>query len=397
MSTIDQTAPAFGTSDAPVSGQSGADPGSLPRTWAEAFPPRPKPATAEYGFLSRRDGEVASSRETILHLVRTGAAPPLVWGPGEDRMLPPWEAPWLLDTLREQIVNDARRHVRDAAGFAGMIVVACLLVSPLAALSAIVLLGLWVAFVGRRISAARALTAEQVRAQVDAQVEAAKTATVPIPFTHAVGYTILAAAALQVLTRDLAGRTALLDPAAVWNGELWRLLTAPLLHGHVLHLWFNYTALIALGRSMEARGPRGWVPVVFVVSALAGGIASVLLPPDVPSVGASGGLMGMFGFLAVMASRRQSVMPAGFLKDVLQNIGFIAVMGLIAYQWIDNAAHAGGLVAGALIGAAAIPTPDEAPEWTSSRGVELAGRGAIRVVWLSLVLLVAVTLMAAFG
>jgi hypothetical protein len=38
-----------------------------------------------------------------------------------------------------------------------------------------------------------------------------------------------------------------------------------------------------------------------------------------------------------------------------------------------------------------------APEWTGGRAVELAGRGAIGVVWLSFVLLLGVTLMAAFG
>lgn len=397
LSTIEHTAPASGTSDTPVSGQSATEPAPLPRTWADAFPPRPKPATAEYGFLSRRGEEVASARGTLVHMARTGAPPPLVWGPETDGMVPPWDVPWLLDAMREAEVDAARRHVRDAALFAGAIAVACLLVEPWVAVVAGVLLAPWVLFVRRRIAAARALTANEIRAQVNAMMTAAHVEALPAPFTNAIGYTILAAGLVQLLSRNMALEATALDAAAVRAGEAWRLLTGPLLHGGVLHFWFNYTALQGLGRDMEGRGPRGWVPLVFVLAALAGGGASVMLPPDGLSVGASGGLMGMFGFLAVMAYRRKSLLPDGFLKRLMINIALIAVIGVVAYQWIDNAAHAGGLVAGALIGAVVVPGVEAAPEWTGGRAVELAGRAAIGVVWLSFVLLLAVTLMAAFG
>ncbi|HLU49906.1 MAG TPA: rhomboid family intramembrane serine protease, partial [Planctomycetota bacterium] len=41
------------------------------------------------------------------------------------------------------------------------------------------------------------------------------------------------------------------DPAAVWSGEYWRLLTATFLHGNFLHLAFNVFGLMILGPAVE--------------------------------------------------------------------------------------------------------------------------------------------------
>jgi membrane associated rhomboid family serine protease len=181
---------------------------------------------------------------------------------------------------------------------------------------------------------------------------------------------------------------------AVAAGEGWRLLTAPMLHGGFLHFWMNYGALESLGRTMETRGVRAYVPLVFLAAALAGGLCSILIPPDAPSVGASGGLMGMFGFLAVMAWRREKHLPQGFLRGLLINIALIGLVGVFAYQFIDNAAHAGGLLAGLLIGLAAVP-PGEA-DWIETRGLRRAGIVAQAAIYGSAALAIGVTLLHAF-
>jgi membrane associated rhomboid family serine protease len=170
-----------------------------------------------------------------------------------------------------------------------------------------------------------------------------------------------------------------------------------MLHGGILHFWMNFAALESLGRTMETRAPRAWVPLVFLLSALAGGAASLALPPDVASVGASGGLLGMFGFLAVMAYRRKRHLPEGFLKGLLINIALIAVVGVAAYRFIDNAAHAGGLLAGLLIGLLVIPDDDRVPRWTSSALLDRAGRGATGLVWLSAAAAILLALAARVG
>lgn len=82
---------------------------------------------------------------------------------------------------------------------------------------------------------------------------------------------------------------------------------------------------------------------------------SLFLMPNINSIGASGGVMGLIGYLAIYGYRRKRQLPPGFLKNILVNVGLIAAMGVIAYQFIDNAAHLGGFLVGAAYGFIQIP------------------------------------------
>ena len=137
---------------------------------------------------------------------------------------------------------------------------------------------------------------------------------------------------------------------AVSDGELWRLLTAELLHGHPLHLLFNFLALLAVGRLVEMHGHPLYVPTVFLLSALSASVFSLYFSAAPLSVGASGGIMGLIGFLAVVGLRRRHVLPRGFLKSIALSIALTAATGLVAHHFIDNAAHAGGLLGGLMLG-----------------------------------------------
>jgi membrane associated rhomboid family serine protease len=137
---------------------------------------------------------------------------------------------------------------------------------------------------------------------------------------------------------------------AVWSGEVWRLLTASLLHGSIFHFLFNITALLVLGTFVEAVAHRAYLALVFLLSALTGSLFSLLLLPNVPSVGASGGLLGLIGFLIVLGLRYRHAIPPEFVRSLLGSVGTIAVIGVLAYSLIDNAAHLGGLLAGVGLG-----------------------------------------------
>ena len=95
----------------------------------------------------------------------------------------------------------------------------------------------------------------------------------------------------------------------------------------------------------------------YLACAAAGSVGSFVFGGDLPSVGASGAIFGLFGLLLVAGrvhkpvdrGSRMLVSQLGML--ILINIGFgFAVRG------IDNAAHLGGLAAGAFLGAAIPPT-----------------------------------------
>jgi membrane associated rhomboid family serine protease len=142
----------------------------------------------------------------------------------------------------------------------------------------------------------------------------------------------------------------------VWEGEWWRLLTYAALHGiFPLHLYFNAQALYGFGSLIEFLSNRAHLAIVFLLSIIGGGLLSLFFMPEVQSIGASGGIMGLIGYMAIYGYRRKRQLPPDFLRSMLVNIGFIAAFGIIAYQIVDNFGHLGGFLTGAVYGFLQIP------------------------------------------
>jgi membrane associated rhomboid family serine protease len=139
------------------------------------------------------------------------------------------------------------------------------------------------------------------------------------------------------------------------EGEWWRILTGGALHGGFLHIYFNSQAFYGFGSTIEYLSNRAHLAVVFLLAVIGGGVLSLIFMPAGISVGASGGIMGLVGYLAVYGYRRKGHLPPDFLKSMLINIGFIAAFGVIAYQIVDNFGHLGGLLVGAVYGFIQIP------------------------------------------
>jgi MYXO-CTERM domain-containing protein len=139
--------------------------------------------------------------------------------------------------------------------------------------------------------------------------------------------------------------------------EPWRLLTGPMLHGSLMHLLMNGSAMLSLGPFLERSASRHLTIAVWLLGAAVGSLFSWWLVPST-SVGASGGLMALLGFLAIMGWRRRRHLPPGFGRGLFRSIGIMALFGALAWEVIDNAAHGGGLVAGALVGLWVFRAPD---------------------------------------
>lgn len=138
------------------------------------------------------------------------------------------------------------------------------------------------------------------------------------------------------------------------DGEWWRLISATFLHANLQHLAGNMIGLVIFGRIVEAFVPRPWLLATYLASGLAGSLASWWLSPETHSVGASGGVMGVIAFAAMLAWRRPDEFP-----EEVRHRGWIAValtmwIGLLGDLRVDNAAHAGGIVAGAVLGLMAV-------------------------------------------
>jgi membrane associated rhomboid family serine protease len=78
----------------------------------------------------------------------------------------------------------------------------------------------------------------------------------------------------------------------------------------------------------------------------------------VPSVGASGAIFGLFGIILV-ATRTHHPALDRTSRNFVTQLGTILliniVFGIVAAGYIDNFAHAGGFVTGALLGIAFVP------------------------------------------
>ncbi|MDF1738690.1 MAG: rhomboid family intramembrane serine protease [Verrucomicrobiales bacterium] len=143
---------------------------------------------------------------------------------------------------------------------------------------------------------------------------------------------------------------ALVEKAVVGKGEWWRIITAGLMHGNVIHILFNGMALFSLGRVLSALVSPALLSFVFTLSVVTGSLASMFLRAgDALSVGASGGILGCLGFLLVLSHKFRKELPDGLRSSLIQSTIVLAIFGLLGSQFIDNAAHAGGLAGGALI------------------------------------------------
>jgi membrane associated rhomboid family serine protease len=146
------------------------------------------------------------------------------------------------------------------------------------------------------------------------------------------------------------------DKQAFLNShEYWRILTGATIHSGLLHVGMNSYALYSFGRLVEMLSNRAHLTIVFLLSAIGGGLLSLIFNPEVTSVGASGGIVGLLSYLAVYAFIRRSFISPEFRKSLLVNIGFILVFGLVLFNKIDNFGHIGGLIVGAVYGFVQIP------------------------------------------
>lgn len=199
-----------------------------------------------------------------------------------------------------------------------------------------------------------------------------------VPYaTFALTGTIAAVTAVQFLitpTSKWLQAGALVKPA-VRAGEWWRLLTASYLHGSVMHIVANAGVLLMLGRLIEIYNRRLRVPLVYLASVVGGGLLSTFTFPQ-PASGASGGILGLAGYLLVTAWRPNAGTPEWIRSKMLAILGMTALTGLAAFFFIDNAAHAGGAVTGVLLGLALPPAQPSDP----FDGVDALGIGAAAIL-----------------
>ena len=168
----------------------------------------------------------------------------------------------------------------------------------------------------------------------------------------------------------------------VLHGEVWRLVTATFIHFNAMHLIMNLIGLMQLGWLMEPwYGSRQYLAICLTLGGLGnlfggllrqvfyqirgliearglgrmlpeflrnGGVPGLAAP--ITSGGGSTIILGLIG-LGVVVGWRSRTRVGAFMRD--QMLGFLvftAMLGMILAKLVDNYGHAGGTIAGLLVG-----------------------------------------------
>ena len=145
----------------------------------------------------------------------------------------------------------------------------------------------------------------------------------------------------------------------ILGGQWFRLVTAMFLHGGLIHIGCNMMVLLDIGPILEEVYGSARYFFLYVATGIFSFVVSAFLQGPVvlatgakfwiPSVGASGALMGLIGLLLALTSRRGGAYMRALRSRLLTWVGAIFVIGFLL-PGVDNKAHFGGLAAGYLLG-----------------------------------------------
>ncbi len=128
--------------------------------------------------------------------------------------------------------------------------------------------------------------------------------------------------------------------------EPWRMITSAFLHSpsSLFHVGFNMFTLFIFGRLLEIPLGRARFISLYLISALGGSVAVLLISPGAVVLGASGAIFGIVAAFFVI-QRRMGINN----RVLLIVLGINLVVGFIPGFNISWEAHVGGLVTGALL------------------------------------------------
>ncbi len=350
-----------------------SDPVRLP-AWAreDAFPL--KPAELDYGVVDSKGVETAfGSLEELNEFLGKGKGRlAWVWTPESDRLVAPEECGELLGCLKKRRMIFVKDDESDARRF-GVLFGLVLLWTIWSGWSGGGWQGLWssqnlgmavlmfVLFAVRPWWEAwkgRREVAEMTKESLESEVPEARFDLWMDLQRVFLAWGLVVVLGLVGLGQILGGENSIelagLVKERYLAGEWWRIYTAGFLHGNVVHFAMNVGGLWYLSRRIEilARWPH--LAAVFLLSLVGAGWATVAWMPQT-SVGVSGAVCGMLGFLLVFETLHDRLVPRKTRRRLLGGLMMLVVIGALGFRLIDNAAHFGGLVTGAVYAVVVFP------------------------------------------
>ena len=136
--------------------------------------------------------------------------------------------------------------------------------------------------------------------------------------------------------------------------DLWRIITYQFLHTDISHLIINMFILYIVGISLLQYINNILFVFIYLTTGLTSSICCIFFSTHLISVGASGSILGVFGFYYILLNKIQNNggKHEGIDKKLLIINLFICVLLIFGYliDSTNNALHIGGLVSGIIIG-----------------------------------------------
>jgi rhomboid protease GluP len=157
-------------------------------------------------------------------------------------------------------------------------------------------------------------------------------------------------------TRQMLGMGASYSLATIGEARYETLITAAFLHAGVLHLAFNMVALWQAGPLVERAVGSARMAPMYLAAGAVGNLLSVFFgwfKDGGMTVGASGAILGVIA-AALVVGWRTGGWRGPLTQAMARWLGFVVVFGVLTNMSggnIDNAAHVGGAIAGAVIAA----------------------------------------------
>ncbi len=154
----------------------------------------------------------------------------------------------------------------------------------------------------------------------------------------------------------------------VLRGHFELLLSYSLLHAGFLHIAMNGISLASVGGALE--GMVGGLRMIFVftITALAAGAAVAFIHPHQLVVGASGGIFGLLTALFGIALRGGNEVPALARARIRASMRSTLIINLLIslMPGISLLAHAGGALAGLILGVSGALTAGVSYPWRAA-------------------------------
>jgi rhomboid protease GluP len=139
----------------------------------------------------------------------------------------------------------------------------------------------------------------------------------------------------------------------VQHGQWWRLFTSMFLHANPIHIGFNMLCLLQLGLLAELAFGKIPYLLAYIATGICSSLVSIFVHPTTLSVGASGAIFGVAGFLLTPIALKKLTIYTTSKSSILRSLVMFAIYNLAigaAIPVIDNSAHIGGLVSGLIVG-----------------------------------------------